>query len=79
MGKKNNNIATEIRWSSFRYLSFVVVCLSVVAKSCNQGHFHPLIFQTPPFSFSSAVISTKLRSPLNYTGPSRQSSLLFPR
>ncbi|KAJ7384981.1 hypothetical protein OS493_018670 [Desmophyllum pertusum] len=30
------------------------------------------------FYISSAVISTKLRSPLNYTGPSRQSSLLFP-
>jgi len=30
------------------------------------------------FYISSAVISTKLRSPLNYTGPSRQSALLFP-
>jgi len=30
------------------------------------------------FYISSAVISTNLRNPLNYTGPSRQSSLLFP-
>lgn len=29
------------------------------------------------FYISSAVISTKLRNPLNYTGPSRQSSVLF--
>ena len=32
MGKKNNNIATEMRWSSFHYLSFVVVWLLVIAK-----------------------------------------------
>lgn len=30
------------------------------------------------FYISSAVISTKLLNPLNYTGPSRQSSVLFP-
>ena len=77
MKKKSN--ATKIRSSSFRCLSFVVVSLLVIAKYNEQGHFHPLIFQRPLFSFSSAVISTKLRNPLNYTGPSRQSSLLFPR
>ena len=41
--------------------------------------FFPGVNELNVSRFSSAVISAKLRNPLNYTGPSRQSSVLFPR